>query len=132
MWGYPMGNLQPAPIPQMHTNPIGLFTIPWIRWFQLLRDKVNTIIATTKRVSTATYGVLTTDSVIFFDTDATAITVTLPAGNTDYDYTFKNVGSSGNNVTLVTTGGEAIEETIIYDAESFHLRFDATEGWKVL
>ena len=127
-----MGNLQKAPIKEFPLHTEYGIKPPWVRWFQLLRDKVNTINATTKRVSTATYTVLFTDSVIFFDTDSTAITVTLPAGSADYDYTFKNVGSSGNNITLVPNGIEIVEDATIYDGESFHLRFDPTEGWKVL
>tara|TARA_R110002126_G_scaffold165222_1_gene313085 strand:- start:686 stop:1069 length:384 start_codon:yes stop_codon:yes gene_type:complete len=127
-----MADLQPAPIKQIPMHDGKSFLPPWVRWFQLLRDKVNTITATTKRIATATYTVLFTDSVIFFDTDSTAITVTLPAGSADYDYTFKNVGSSGNNITLVPNGIEIVEDATIYDGESFHLRSDTTEGWKVL
>ena len=127
-----MANLQPAPIKHQHTDVSGLFTIPWIKWFQLLLNKVNTIISTTKRVITPTYSVLSTDSVVFFDTDGNAITASLPAGTIDYFYTFKNVGSFGNNVTVIPNGTETIEDNTIYDGESFQLRWDLTEGWRVV
>lgn len=127
-----MANLQPAPIKHPHNEINGLFTIPWLRWFQLLRDKVNVIVSTTKRVTDSTYEVLSTDSVIFFNTDGNTITANLPAGTIEYFYTFKNVGSSGNNVTVTPNGSEAIEDNTIYDGESFQLRWDSAEGWRVV
>jgi len=85
----------------------------------------------TTRVTT-TYTILATDEVIFCDTDGGAFTVTLPAGVVGATYRIINVGSSGNDVTLATTGSDTVNGAAserIADAEHFELTYESTEGW---
>ena len=79
-----------------------------------------------------TSGTTLSDSnyVVLCDTDGGAITITLPAGaDTSHGYIIKNVGSSGNNVTITPDGVETIEDGIVYDGESAQIEYNATEGW---
>lgn len=81
-----------------------------------------------KRIA-ANYTILEKDLIVLIDTDGGARNVTLPAGVDNTVYYVKNVGSSGNQITLIATGSDPIEETAIADGESAHLIFDPTEGW---
>lgn len=120
---------QPAPIKEPIAEVSRYITRPWLRWFQIIQSAVS---SSTSIVNSSTYAISITDSVLFFDTDSMAITASLPAGTDEIDLTCKNVGSSGNNVTLTPSGAETIEENTIYDGESFHLRWSFTQGWRVV
>lgn len=72
---------------------------------------------------------------VFCDTDGGAITITLPAGVDGTLYIIKNVGSSGNDVTLTPNGAETIDGAAsgtLVDKESFILIYETTEGWSVV
>lgn len=86
--------------------------------------------------SDSPYTVLATEEDIFCDTDGGAIAVNLLAGVTGTRHTVKNVGGSGNNVTLAPNGSESIEgvnaNVIIGDGESFQIEYETTEGWRII
>jgi len=59
----------------------------------------------------------------------------LPAGVNDTHYVVKNVGTSGNDVTLdpngteqLYKGGAGVSE-VLHDLETFNIYYDATENW---
>ena len=85
------------------------------------------------RVNTATYTVLATDYMLFVDTDAAAVAVSLPAGTSGRALRIINCGSSGHDVTVVPNGLENLfgvnASTTLNDAESFFLTYETTEGW---
>jgi hypothetical protein len=97
-------------------------------------DFADTVKTSASRISKITRitGNTTLDAtheMIAADTDGGAFNVTLPAGINGLKYPIKNVGSSGNNVTLIPDGAESIESTIIADGECFQLVYETTEGW---
>ncbi|MCP4639455.1 MAG: hypothetical protein GY851_03430 [bacterium] len=81
------------------------------------------------------YTMLTTDSVIFCDTDGGAIEVDLTAGVAGQRVTLINCGSSGNMMTVDPNGtetirGKAAGEAILgVDDTVFEFTYDSTEGW---
>jgi hypothetical protein len=87
----------------------------------------------TTRVDTTPYTILTSDEVIYFDTDSTAITANLPAGVNEMSIKVINSGTSGNNVTLVPNGAELLngvnESEFLIDTEKLILTYESTEGW---
>lgn len=90
-------------------------------------------VATIRLVSTdSPYTVLSTDEVIFCDTDAGAITVNLPAGLSGVHYKVINCGSSGNSVTVDGNSTETVSGSLtqgVNDGENIDLHYDSTEGW---
>jgi hypothetical protein len=71
---------------------------------------------------------------VFCDTDGGAITVTLPAGVDGRTYTIKNVGTSGNAVTLTPDGsdllfGENSDYIILDRGDDEQITYETTEGW---
>ena len=90
--------------------------------------------ATTRIINTdSPYNILATDHVIFADTNGGAITINLPAGIDGRHYKIINVGSSGNDITLVPDGSDKIfgvnANQTLHDAEIFNLDFETIEGW---
>jgi hypothetical protein len=89
------------------------------------------IVYSTTRVTEA-YTALSTDEVIFCDTDGGAYTLDLPAGVEGKHYKIINCGSSSNDLTVDGDGGETVygETTqILYDGEVVDLHYNAVEGW---
>lgn len=94
----------------------------------------NSIILNTTRVTSSPYTILSTDFVIFVDTDGGAITVNLPAGSEGYNYRIINCGSSGNDVTVTPDGIELLDgvnsSKTLSDGSIVDLIYNATEGWR--
>jgi parallel beta-helix repeat protein len=93
------------------------------------------IIRKTTRITQANspYTMTSANHVLVCDTDGGAITVYLPVGVEGTEYTIKNVGSSGNAVTIDPDGAETIfgaSSELVYDGEVFDIVFDSTEGWR--
>jgi len=88
---------------------------------------------TTTVVTDATYTVLSTDNIIFCDTDLNAITANLPAGLGGRHYKLINCGSSGNDLTVQPDGLEELYGTVIgsvlSDGEVIDIHFSSTQGW---
>lgn len=120
---------QPTPIKEPIADPNRFATRAWIRWFQ---DFIRFVTKKTKVVTRNPYDITVNDTVLFFNTDSTPITANLPAGTDELSYTLKNVGNSGNDVTINPNGSETIEENTIYDGESFQLRWSSSENWRVV
>jgi hypothetical protein len=86
----------------------------------------------TTRVTT-TYTILTTDDVVFANTDSVGYTVTLPAGVEGQTFKIINSGSSSNNLTVAPNGSEhllgANSNFTLADGETLILTYNATDGW---
>ncbi len=96
-------------------------------------DTKNNILKTTNIIVTSPYTPLVTDEELFIDTNAIPISVTLPAGIDGTNYRMINIGSSGNDVTLIPNGteklfGEVVSEKIT-DSEVLLMTFQTNEGW---
>jgi hypothetical protein len=107
-------------------------TTPAAGTFTLLTSTSGRIKNST-RVTGSPYNILSTDEVIFVDTDGGAITVNLPVGVDGTRYQIANTGSSGNDITLTPNGAELLfgvngSETLI-DSENFIVTYETTEGW---
>jgi hypothetical protein len=88
----------------------------------------------TTRITSSPYTALVTDDDIFVDTDGGAITINLPAGIDGKKYTIKNVGTSGNSVTLSPNGaellfGENSDYVILDRGDDEQITYETTEGW---
>jgi len=86
----------------------------------------------TTRITAATYTALATDEIIFLDTDANAIALTLPAGVDGTHYKIINCGSSGNNVTVIPNGAETVNNAAtqtLYDGDVYDIHYETTEKW---
>lgn len=96
-------------------------------------DTKNNIIKNTTTVNTTPYTPLATDEEIFINTDVIPIQVDLPAGIDGTNYRMINIGSSGNDVTLVPNGTEklfgAAASERIADSEVLIMTYKTTEGW---
>jgi hypothetical protein len=90
-------------------------------------------IQNTTRSTAATYNILSTDHIIYLDTDSTVITANLPPGVAGTTYKIINVGSSGNDVTLVPNGSELLKganaSQAITDGNDLFITYETTEGW---
>ncbi len=91
---------------------------------------------TTRIISTdSPYTILTTDIVIFADTDGGVITANLTAGVGGKEYKIINCGSSGNNVTVDPNGTEQLYGAgagvayTLTDGNVITIHYNATEGW---
>ena len=81
------------------------------------------------------YTVLSTDLVIFCDTDGGAIEADLPAGTDGRHCKLINCGSSGNDLTVDPDGveelygaGAGVAATLA-DGEVIDVHFQSVEGW---
>ena len=102
----------------------------------LLADEVDTknnIIKNTTIVTSSPYVPSSEDEELFINTDAIPIIITLPAGIDGTNYRMINIGSSGNDVTLIPNGIEKLfgENTTerIADSEVLIMTFETNEGW---
>jgi len=85
----------------------------------------------TTRVTT-TYTVLTTDHVVFADTDGGAFTITLPAGVEGQHFRITNCGSAGLALTIDGDGTETVLGELtqeLSDGDTLNMYYNATEGW---
>ena len=102
----------------------------------LLADEVDTknnIIKNTTIVTSSPYVPSSEDEELFINTDAIPIIITLPAGIDGTNYRMINIGSSGNDVTIIPNGieklfGENATERIA-DSEVLIMTFESNEGW---
>jgi len=85
----------------------------------------------TKRVTT-TYQILTSENVIFANTDAGDYTVTLPVGVANQSLKIINCGTSSNTLTVDGSGTEKVYGELtqaLSDGDVIDLNYDAVEGW---
>ena len=97
---------------------------------QRLENTAGRIVQTTR--VTTTYTALTSDHMIFADTDGGAWTLTLPAGVEGQYFRIANVGTSGNDLTIDGDGAETVRQAAtqdIADGEILILVYNSTEGW---
>ena len=89
-------------------------------------------IKNTTRVTGATYTVLTTDSVVFYNTDGQDSEATLPVGAQGQTLKIINSGTSGNLLTVDGNGSEPLlgATTVfnLYDGEALEITWDDTDG----
>ena len=85
------------------------------------------------RVTVATYTTVSTDEVIFYNTDAQSSALTLEPGTLGRTMKIINSGTSGNNLTV---NGNASEKVMgptalftLLDVESLIITYDTTDGW---
>lgn len=98
----------------------------------LLTTTQGRLISTNRR--TTTYTALVTDDAIYCDTDGGAFTLTLPAGVNGQRFFITNCGTSGNDLTIDGSGGEAINgdaTILVTDEDSVILIFETTEEWNI-
>jgi len=92
------------------------------------------IVNTTRTVANP-YNILVTDHVIACDTDGNVIVANLPVGINGTHYIVKNVGSSGNNLTLTPNGAETIDgavSLVLTDGQCAEVVFETTENWMIV
>ena len=90
-------------------------------------------VLTTSRYTT-TQIIPITDHSVFADTDGGAWTATLPAGVEGQEFNITNCGSAGLALTIACNGAETINgdaTQLIYDGESVHIIYNATEKWRI-
>jgi len=78
------------------------------------------------------YTVLSTDEVIFANTDSGAITINLPAGIDGTHYRISNTGSSSNDVTINRNGAEQVYNNnfqILKDSDVLNMYYNTNDGW---
>ena len=78
------------------------------------------------------YTALSSDEVVFCDTDGGAITVNLPAGVEGTHYKIINCGTSGNDVTVDGNSTELVYGELtqtLRDGDVLDLNFSAVQGW---
>lgn len=100
-------------------------------------DPTPSLYLAVKRIThtDSAYTALATDGVILGDTDGGAITINLPAGVKGKLYTIKNVGSSGNDITVDGNASETIDgdlTAIVTDREGIQCVFETTEHWVII
>ncbi len=85
------------------------------------------------RITSGPYAVLSTDVVIFANSDAGDVVVNLPAGVDSKYYKIVNTGTSGNQVTVNPNGAEHLGGVnsgfILNDGEFEEWIYDSTDGW---
>lgn len=96
-------------------------------------DSKNNIVKTTTIVDSSPYTPLATDEELFIDTDAGPISITLPPGINGTNYRMINIGSSGNDVTLIPALADKLfgvtANERIADSEVLIMTFETDEGW---
>lgn len=97
---------------------------------------INGTYNTTRIINTdSPYTIVSTDHVIFADTDGGAIIVNLPAGTDGKNYKIINCGSSGNDLTVNPNGTEQLYGDgagvglDLIDAENINIHFEILENW---
>ncbi len=105
-----------------------------VNLYTRLENKTGQIDNTT-RITTSPYNILSTDLVIFVNTDGGNITANLPAGIEGTRYKIINSGTSGNTLTVDPNGTEQIfgggagVSTNLSDGQSIDVHYNATDGW---
>ena len=94
-------------------------------------DSKAIIFTTTRIINTdSPYTILSTDHVIFCDTDGGVITVLLPVGIDGREYKIINCGS--NDVTLTPNGAELLNganSSMTFGTGVIVVTYETTEGW---
>lgn len=95
---------------------------------------INGLTVNTTRVTSSPYTILSSDNTIVADTDGGDLTINLPPGVDGKTYTIKNVGTSGNVVTLHPNGADLLiglnEDYVILDrGDDEEITYETTEGW---
>ena len=78
------------------------------------------------------YTALSSDEVVFCDTDGGAITVNLPAGVEGTHYKIINCGTSGSDITVDANSAELVYGELtqtLRDGDVLDLNFSAVQGW---
>jgi len=78
------------------------------------------------------YTALSSDEVVFCDTDGGVITFNLPAGVEGTHYKIINCGSSGNDITVDGNGAEEIYGELtqtLLDGDVLDLHYSSVHGW---
>lgn len=73
--------------------------------------------------------------IVLFDTTAGPLVVTLPSPTLNDSYTIKNIGMSGNNLTVKHTGIELDGDTadaVLSDLDTMRVVGDGTKWWIVV
>jgi len=90
-------------------------------------------IKSTIRITSSPYTVLSTDCVLFIDTDNGNITILLPEGFEGKEYRIINTGTSGNDVIVTPDGTEnllgANSNYTLEDGDVLLIHYNVTEGW---
>jgi hypothetical protein len=85
------------------------------------------------RVTSSTYSVVNTDRIVFANSDANDVDISLQAGTQDRKLKFVNTGSSGNYVDITPNGSEHLlgENSAfrLFDGESLVVSYDLIDGW---
>lgn len=85
------------------------------------------------RTTAAAYTVAAGDRVVFANSDAASVVVTLPAGVERRAVRVVNTGTSSNTVSVTPAGAElllgAASAFVLNDGESLDIVYDPTEGW---
>lgn len=124
---------QPAPIKQPHTEgKLGLFSRPWIRWFQTTFEDLDLLTTTIVTNPTSPYTVVNNNVLIFIDT-ATTFTVNLKAKADKLKARIVNVKNSTANVLVYPNGSDLLygvnDFETIYPDEARDLDCSSVEGW---
>lgn len=109
----------------------------WDKLIGVLETVGGRIHSETRIINTdSPYTLLTTDNVIFADTDGGNITINIPAGISGTCYEWYNVGSSGNTLTVdpngteTLLGGGAGVSATFEDEEGAITKYNSTNGWR--
>ena len=102
-----------------------------------LSINVSAILPNTVRIdhTDSPYTMLSTDQVVFADTDGGAITINLLAGSSGKWHKIINCGSASNDVTVDPNGTEQLYKGgagvsfALKDGENIDIHFNVTEGW---
>lgn len=89
---------------------------------------------TTTRITTSAYSVLAADEVLYFQTSASRISASFPAGVNGKNYRCINVGTSGNSLVVIPDGTEKIHGINtsgfeVTDGNTLDVVFEPIEGW---
>ena len=105
----------------------------WIEEVTRITNQSASPSVTPTRVTVATYTTVSTDEVIFYNTDAQSSALTLEPGTLGRTMKIINSGTSGNNLTV---NGNASEKVMgatalftLLDVESLIITYDTTDGW---
>ena len=122
-----------APIRENFFIGITKYTMSTV-WIQFFNDLVRLGGKYTKTIKIiTTYTILTTDHIIFCDTDGGAFTVTLPIGVEGQEFKIINCGS--NTLTVSPNGSEELfgggagVATDLSSDETITIHFNITKGW---
>ena len=118
----------------MYSDPENfIMTTAWVKFFTAVSQVLGSEATTVRIISTdSPYTLLSTDYVIFGDTDGGAIITAIPAGVEGASYKIINCGSSANDITVDPNGAEEIyggATHTVADGESIVIHYNVIEGW---